>query len=61
MKRFWDMAAQNCDSRAPLRDAFISLESELYEVSGIRRYKTYGSFRVGKHRQPKRAKYTQSK
>lgn len=59
MSRFWELVSDNPDSKRPLEDAFRSLESELSDL-GVRRYNTYGSFRVGKHRRVKRAKFRPS-
>lgn len=56
MARFWELVSSNQDSRRPHEDAFIRLEGELSSIHGVRRYRTFVSFRVGKHRGPKRAK-----
>jgi len=56
MARFWELVAENQDSRAPNREAWAALEKELFERYGMNRHSTYGSFRAGKHKSPVRAR-----
>lgn len=50
MSRFWELVAERQDSRSPMNDALISLESELLVALGVRRYTTYKSFSAAKSR-----------
>ena len=50
MNRFWELASEHQDSRAPMREALRSLESELSANHGARRYSTYESFSAAKSR-----------
>ena len=47
---FWDRVQQNCTSPHPMRDAHISIESELRAEHGVQRYSSYRSFSVVKGR-----------
>ncbi len=59
--RFWELVAEYRENRAPMRDALISLESELLVSSGVQRYSTYRSFSAAKSRKPQGAKFRQPK
>lgn len=52
MARFWELVSANLDTKAPMRNALFSLESELYSNYGVRRYSTYRSFSTAKSRKP---------
>ena len=52
MSRFWDLVAKNQQFRDPMRKAFICVESELFSLYGLRRYRTYESFKTGKWKRP---------
>lgn len=54
MNRFWELVSDFQDNKAPMRNALISLESELYSSEGIRRYKSYKSFSAAKSRRQRR-------
>lgn len=55
LQRFWERVQGNPDSRHPMRDAHISVESELRTQHGLRRYSTYRSFSAAKSRGTSRA------
>lgn len=50
MKRFWELAQERRESRTMMSDALRSLESELCERHGVRRYSNYKSFSAAKSR-----------
>jgi len=50
MARFWELVTEKQDQAQPHREAWISLEHELSEQHGVRRYQTYGSFRTAKYK-----------
>ena len=54
MQRFWELVGEKQHSRSPMRDALASLEGELFEQYGVRRYKSYSSFAATRHRRPQR-------
>lgn len=56
MIRFWQLVSESSDASAPMRLAFISIESELYHFHGLRRYSSYRSFSTVKRRKPTTAK-----
>ncbi len=47
---FWERVQENAASNHPMRDAHISLESELRAEYGVQRYSSYRSFSVVKGR-----------
>jgi len=55
MRRFRELTQASADSRCPMRDAHISVESELRSGYGLRRYSTYRSFSTAKSRGTRRA------
>lgn len=51
MQRFWELVSEkNKTSRSPMRDALKSLEDELQEQYGIRRYTSYSSFAAARNK-----------
>lgn len=55
LQRFWREVQERPESRHPMRDAHICVESELRTEHGLRRYSTYRSFSTAKTRHVKRA------
>lgn len=50
MLRFWALVSEYSNTRAPMRNALNSLESELYASYRVRRYASYRSFSTVKGR-----------
>mgnify|MGYP003440523423 FL=1 len=50
MARFWELVTEKQDHSRPHLEAWRSLENELFEHYGLRRYHTYGSFKTAKYK-----------
>lgn len=58
MDKFWDYVGQHQDGRDPMRRAWESVERDLENELGVRRYGSYHSFRTGKWKRPRRIRLT---
>jgi hypothetical protein len=58
MSRFWDYVAESQAYRDPHKKAWAAVERDLMAAHGLRRYRTYESFRTGKWKRPMRVRLT---